>query len=239
MSKEMPGMAIMAAPSCILSTKWRPMPCLPKEEIFRYNGYKYGVPFIFSKQGAAFGMRSDDELYREYLSGNTEAYDELLIRYGDKLTFYLYGYLHSFEDAEDVMIESFARIMVKRPLIRDGGFRAYLYKTARNLAARVHLFQIKTQSFDFRELTAEAAAESLPEEKLRIAEKKEVLQLCLDRIDPQYREALWLIYMEEMSYTEAAAVMQISTKKIDNLLFRGKQHLRKELEKEGVRSAFG
>ena len=84
-----------------------------------------------------------------------------------------------------------------------------------------------------------AVAEGLPEEKLWRDEKNEILHLCLERIDPQYREALWLVYIEEMSYAEAAAVMQVSVKKIDNLLSRGKLHLRKELEKEGMNDANG
>ena len=184
-------------------------------------------------------MRSDDELYREFLSGNTKAYDELMVRYGDKLTFYLYGYLHTFEDAEDMMIEAFARIMVKKPSIRDGGFRAYLYKTARNHAARAHLLQIRTRTFEFIELNDKVTSEVLPEEKLWLDEKSKILHLCLERIDPQYREALWLVYIEEMSYQEAAVVMLVSVKKIDNLLSRGKQHLRRELVKEGVNDANG
>jgi RNA polymerase sigma-70 factor (ECF subfamily) len=183
-------------------------------------------------------MRSDEELYHEYLSGDKEAYDELMVRYGDKLTFYLYGYLHNFEDAEDLMIEAFARIMVKKPPIHDGCFRAYLYKTARNLAVRAHLLRIRARTFDFRDVTVDAVAEVLPEEKMWEEEKREILQLCLERIDPKYREALWLVYMEEMTYADAAAIMQVDIKKIDNLLARGKQHLRKELDKEGLSNAY-
>ena len=47
---------------------------------------------------------TDDELYSRFLSGDTDSFDKLLIRYGDSLTRYLYGYLKSPEDAEDMMI---------------------------------------------------------------------------------------------------------------------------------------
>jgi len=83
-------------------------------------------------------MQSDDILYNSFLSGDTSAYDSLMVRYGDSLTIYLYGYLHNWQDAEDMMIEAFARVMVRMPRIRDGGFKPYLYKTARNLASRFH-----------------------------------------------------------------------------------------------------
>lgn len=37
-------------------------------------------------------MKSDKELYELYLAGDIAAYDELIMRYGDSLTFYLNGY---------------------------------------------------------------------------------------------------------------------------------------------------
>jgi RNA polymerase sigma-70 factor (ECF subfamily) len=52
------------------------------------------------------------------------------------------------------------------------------------------------------------------------------------------REALWLVYFEDLSYAETAEVMNVSVKKIDNLLSRGKKRLREELEKEGVEHAY-
>ena len=100
-------------------------------------------------------MDNDDELYRRFLSGDTLSYDELLIRYGDNLIFYLNGYLHNIQDAEDLMIEAFARIMAKKPSIREGCFKAYLFKTARNLASRFHSIFSRLQEFSLEDITAE------------------------------------------------------------------------------------
>ena len=182
-------------------------------------------------------MNRDDELYRQFLSGKTSAYDELMILYGDSLTFYLYGYLHNWQDAEDLMIEAFARIMVKRPRIRDGGFKAYLYKTARNLAARLHRRQTRTEAFSLEGAEKELADILSPEDHLQEKEKKRILHLCLERIDPEIREALWLVYFEDLSYTDAAAVLDIGKKRVDKLLQRGKTLLKTELEKEGITHA--
>ena len=62
--------------------------------------------------------------------------------------------------------------------------------------------------------------------------------MCLDRIDPELREALWLVYMEELTYNEAALVMGVKPKRVDHLLTRGKEHMRRELAKEGIRNAY-
>ncbi len=183
-------------------------------------------------------MPGDDILYRRFLSGDTDAYDELMVRYGDGLTFYLFGYLHSWEDAEDLMIEAFARVMVKKPSLREGAFRAYLFKTARHLASRFHDKQRRQEAFSFDNLDEETAGSLFTEKDAFREDLHQVLHLCLERIEPELREALWLVYGEDMSYAEAARVMGVNAKRVDHLLSRGKVHMRKELEKEGITHAY-
>ncbi len=183
-------------------------------------------------------MRSDDELYSSYLAGDGTAYDELMIRHGDDLLIYLNGYTHNFHDAEDLMIEAFARIMVKKPSIREGNFRAYLFRTGRNLAARFHLRSRRAEVFSMEDLNREIADGRLPEQIAWDNEKASILNVCLGRIDPQLREALWLVYYEEMTYAQAAEIMGVSSRKIDKLLAKGKSLLKEELGKEGVTNPY-
>lgn len=200
---------------------------------------------------------SDDILYQRFLAGENERYDQLMLRYGDSLTMYLYGCLHDWEEAEDLMIEAFARIMAKRPRIREGAFKAYLYKTARNLALRSRSRRQRVQTFSIDGMEQEVADQILhrgasdggssgsggnfkspAEEALRRADQMQALHLCLDRIEPELREALWLIYFEELTYAQAAEIMGVKPKRIDRLLTRGKEQMRKELAKEGMTNAY-
>ena len=157
---------------------------------------------------------ADGALYDRFLRGETSAYDQLMIRHGDSLTRYLYGYLHDWHEAEDLMIEAFARVMVKRPSIQENAFKAYLFRTARNLALRFRERRSRLQFFSVDGMETEIADSLLAagdgstsggspvEEDLRNDEVKRALFQCLDRIDPELREALWLIYFEEMSYAQ-------------------------------------
>ena len=183
-------------------------------------------------------MQNDDTLYRLFIAGDTSSYDALMIRHGDSLTFYLNGYLHSWQDAEDLMIEAFARIMVKKPRIREGGFKAYLFKTARNLAARHHARAARAETFSLEGMENEIAAGLSPENSLEDQERTRILHLCLTRIDPQLREALWLVYFDDLSYADTAAVMGVSRKRVDKLLQRGKAAMRAELAREGITNAY-
>ena len=183
------------------------------------------------------GITEDGKLYRSFLNGDTTAYDRLMIRHGDSLTLYLFGYLHDWQDAEDLMIEAFARIMVKKPRINDGSFKAYLFRTGRNLAARFHSRRTKIMQISFDEIENDLTGYELVEEKIKTDEQQRALRICLERIDPLDKEALWLVYIERMSYAEAAEVMKVNTKKIDHLLSRGKKSMREELMKEGITNA--
>jgi len=182
-------------------------------------------------------MLIDEQAYADFLSGNTAAFDALMLRYGDSLTLYLHAILHDWHDAEDLMIEAFARIMVKRPAIRTGGFQAYLFKTGRNLALRFAAKRGKTSAFSPEALQEELAETVFTESAYLKAERGRALYRCLGRIEPQYREALWLVYLQELSYRQAAQVLGVREKRIDHLLQRGKTLLRQELEKEGVTDA--
>lgn len=103
-----------------------------------YRQGRMGRVIIMKKaaKGGGGGM-TDEALYRRYLNGDEDALGALMERYGTKLTLYLDGYLCDLHEAEDLMIEAFAYLIAKRPAIRDGGFRTYLYQSARHMALRL------------------------------------------------------------------------------------------------------
>ncbi len=178
---------------------------------------------------------TDDELYRTYLSGDRTAGDMLMLRYADALTAYLAGFLSSPEEAEDLMLDCFSVILVDKPRIREGHFRAYLFRVARNKANRFWRRRLNRQEFS---LTEELPSqEASPEDVIWTGERNAILRRCLNRIAPQYREALWLFYDMELSYAQAAEVLGCGTKKIEDLLKNGKKRLKQELEKEGLTHA--
>ena len=184
---------------------------------------------MFSTKGE---VMTDDQLYRQYLAGDQSAGDRLMLRYSDALTAYLDGFLHNAEDAEDLMLECFTVILVKKPTIAEGCFRAYLFKAARNKANRLWRMRFSRPEFSLDEEIK--ASDDSPEDAVWNKERNEILHKCLNRIAPQYREALWLFYFLDMSYEQSAEILGCNIKKVDNMLRNGKNRLRAEMEKEGV-----
>ena len=170
-------------------------------------------------------MVTDEELYGQYLCGDETGLELLIKKYGDPLTLYIDGYLHDVHEAEDLMMETFSWLFTKKPRIRDGCFKAYLYKAARHMALR-HKSRRRI-FFSFDDLDREPEAQ----------ERNQILHLCMDELNPDYREALYLTYFEGMSYQQAAEVMGKSVKQLTNMVSRGKERLRGLLKREGITNA--
>ena len=159
-------------------------------------------------------MVCDGDFYRQYLNGDDAGLEALMEKYGDPLTLYLDGYLHDIHEAEELMLDVFAYLFTKKPRIRDGGFKAYLYKAARHMALR-HKSKRRLM-FSLDALTDEPDAQLLAEEVIGTAERNRILHGCME---------------------QAAGVMGKTVKQITNLVYRGKESLRKLLEREGITNA--
>ena len=180
-------------------------------------------------------METDDVLYRRYLDGDEGCLSTLIEHYGDKLTLYLDGYLHDVHEAEELMLDVFAYLFTKKPRIREGGFKAYLYKAARHMALRRK--SKRRLHFSLDELADEPDGQLLVEEVIQTEERDRILHFCMDEMKADYREVLYLTYFEDMSYAQAAEVTGKTVKQITNIVYRGKESLRKLLEREGITDA--
>ena len=166
-------------------------------------------------------------IYNEYLSGDAKALERLMEYYGDKLTLYINGYVKNLHDSEDLLIEVFAYLVYKRPKIKNN-FESYIYKAARNHAlmflrkAKRHIL-LTDEEMNF-------CIENTFEDDMWLAQRNKRLYECMERLPSTQKEALYLVYIEEMSYKDAAAILRKSAKQIDNLLCRAKAAMRKELE---------
>jgi RNA polymerase sigma-70 factor (ECF subfamily) len=56
---------------------------------------------------------------------------------------------------------------------------------------------------------------------------------ALQKLTPQHRQVLQLLYFEDMSYVDAAIVLGKSEGQVSSLAYRARQALKRELENEG------
>lgn len=179
---------------------------------------------------------TDEAIYSRFLDRRREEDLRILLeRHQDSLLLFLFGYVHSMEDAEELLMDAFAEIAAG-PSVFSGrsSFKTWLFSIGKKLA----LMRLRKTRFAFppAEDEADAAAEP-PEMELLRDERDRTLYAALRQIREDYRQILILLYFEEMSHEEAARVMGKSRKQVYHLAERGRRALREKLEEMGLSQA--
>lgn len=172
--------------------------------------------------------------YRRFLSGDDEALAEIVRDYKDGLILYLNGFVNSVTTAEELMEETFFRLITKKPRFSERySFKTWLYTIGRNVAIDYLRRNSRIASSPAEEME-EILGDECDLERAYLAEERKIeLHRALKRLNPDYRQILWLIYFEELSNAEAGKVMGKNSRQVKNLVYRAKNALRTELEKEG------
>ncbi len=172
--------------------------------------------------------------YRRFLDGDDEGIAEIVREFKDGLILYLNGYVKNIYTAEELTENTFFRLMIKRPKFSGrSSFKSWLYTIGRNVAVDHIRHDRKTADTPIEDMESYLADECDIESSYIHEEGKRKVREALDRLSVDYRQILWLIYFEDFSKKEVSVIMKKNERQIRNLLYRAKQSLKTELEKEG------
>ncbi|MDE5582775.1 MAG: RNA polymerase sigma factor [Ruminococcus sp.] len=171
--------------------------------------------------------------YQKFLDGDDEGIVEIIRDYKDGLTLYISGITGNISLAEEIMEDVFFRLVTKKPRFSGkSSFRTWLYAIGRNSAIDTLRKRNKISDTPLDEYTNIADEKAIEKDYLR-QEQKITLHRAMQRLNPDYRQVLYLSFFENFSNGETAKVMHRTKRQIENLLYRAKQSLKSELEKEG------
>ena len=180
-------------------------------------------------------IEKPEEIYLRYITEyNENDLATLLITYREGLYLFLLGYVKSKEDAEELLMDTFAKLAVDKPRFdpkKGGSFKSWLYAIARNNAL-MHLRRRRLSTVPIEDEVITAA--NTPESELLNDERNRKLYLAMSRLRPQYRAALSLLYLEGLTHAEIAQAMGVKIKQVYNLIERGKKALKDELIETGI-----
>lgn len=151
----------------------------------------------------------------------TETFIKLFAESRQALLQYIRRFVRSSETAKEIVQEAFLRTYRERESIVT--LRAFLFSTARNLAANEirHRRTVERDTLaSSDELSLDAEYESLESGLLR-DERNRLIQQAIDRLPPQCRAAFTLRVFHECSYREVADRLGISVKTVEKHISRG------------------
>ena len=175
---------------------------------------------------------SDESLYNEFsASGNKEALKTLFERYRLSVVLFVFGYVRNMDDAEDIMMDTFAVIAAfEAKFSGKSSFKTWLFSIAHNIACK-HIRKQSRLIFGNNNLPAQS--ETSPEDELLTTERDQRLYKALSELNPDYGKALYLHYFEKMSADDIARIMRKNKRQVAHLLERGKRSLKDKLERSG------
>lgn len=169
-------------------------------------------------------------------SGDTESFRVIAEEYTEQLFRVALGYMHSKEEAEDMVQEAMIKAYNNIHSFKgDSKLSTWLYRITINTCLneidkkkrRSFFSRIEDISERLRDTTSNGES---PEQQMIQHESDKRVQKAIDSLPAKQKTAFILQRYKELSQKEISEVMQLSEGAVEQLLQRGKSNLRKKLK---------
>ena len=175
----------------------------------------------------------DKKLYNDYLNGEKEAFEILYNKYKNKIEYFIYNIVKDYQKAEDIAQETFIYV-IQHQMRENSSFKYYIYLVARSKALNYINVEKRRNEITEKYLTNDDGQIEKDVLDIITAEesKKELLE-SIELLDERYKNAIYLVNIEGLSYEETSKILGETLQNTKNLIHRGKKQLRKILLKKG------
>jgi len=184
---------------------------------------------------------SDHVLIERTREGDETAFSEIISRYKNPITNFLYRFLNDYEEAVDLAQETFVRIYFALDRYHTNyAFSTYIYRIASNLAiselrkrkrrsvlSLTGLFQSNDEERDIEFQPPDKRP--LPDTNLVEDERSRVIAKATAALPPKYRQPIILRDVEGRSYEEVAEIMELGLGTTKSRISRGRVLLKGKL----------
>lgn len=204
-----------------------------------------GLRLAISESSAQHYVLHDPDvrLMLEVRDDNAAAFEELMLRYQNRLVTILEHMVGKRDQAEDLAQEVFMRVYRSRKKYVPGSkFSTWLYTIANNVASnalrsRARRREVVLEGSESGPMGANpldhlavAASGQMPTRMLDKAEMRDIVRQAMEGLNDRQRLAVLLSKFEEMSYADIAITMEMSPQAIKSLLSRARVNLKDAIE---------
>lgn len=181
--------------------------------------------------------RTDEQLMSQFQQGDESAYSLLVRRYKDELTNFALRFLGDWDEAEDVVQETFVRVFRKKHAYRGvAKFSTWVYTIASNLA-KSRLRRIAIRRFVRLGGRGEEGPEfDLPDDDANTdgaaeqAMHEQRIQEALGRLPAKFRQVVVLRDIQDLSYDEIVGITGEAMGTVKSRINRGRALMRDMLQ---------
>jgi len=157
-------------------------------------------------------------------------FEQLFDAYYDELQHFIFYKSGDTEVAEDIVQDAFLKLWEIRSTVRVETSRALLYTIAANLFSNRYKrlkLKLRLQSILMEDRTFET-----PEFEMEMKEFDQKLQRVLSGLNENNRTVFLMNRMDQMTYNEIAANLNLSVKAVEKRMKKALDHIRKEIDQK-------
>lgn len=175
----------------------------------------------------------DKKLYNDYLNGEKQAFEYLYQKYKNRIQYFIYNIVRDYQKSEDLTQETFIYVM-QNEMKENTSFKYFLYLVAKSKAYN-HI-NVEKRREKIKEQYNLNEDEKIDKDVLEVItgeETKKELLNSIEQLEEKYKNAIYLVNIEGLSYEETAKILGQTLQNTKTLIHRGKKQLRKILLKKG------
>jgi RNA polymerase sigma-70 factor (ECF subfamily) len=188
---------------------------------------------------------TDEELVARSIRGDTDSFNELILRWERPIYALAYRTIGREEEARDVVQETFLRAFRALPGFRgQAKFSSWLYRIALNLCRdwirrerRVPVVQAP-EGVDLLDIAAAAEPSEAIEDLVARRDTTRLVEALMAELPEEQRTAILLKEYHGLTFQEIADLVGCPLSTVKTRLYQGLTVLRRELAKRGAAGAF-
>jgi len=174
--------------------------------------------------------RPDHVIINAVLRGDTNQYNELVLRHKDYAFSIALKIVHNAMDAEEIAHDAFLKAYKSLTKFnQQAKFTTWLYRIVFNTAIS-HTRKNRLQVDDIDKITHQPESEFDSSGSLISQDRQRFLQAALQKLSPNDAGLIAMFYMDQLSLEEIGEVIGLKADLIKVKLFRARKRLAKELE---------
>ena len=172
-------------------------------------------------------MKSDKELYNEFLNGKQESFDELIYRYREYVVSFINKFVKNKDIAEDLAQDTFVYVLINKTEYNfKYSLKTYLYTIARSRALNYLKREKRIVPLD------ENNKCEVLEDSISVVEYKDIVNNAIKKLKPNYQQIIFLVDIEDLSYKDVSKIIGKTIPQTKMLIHRARKKLELILKKE-------
>ena len=181
-------------------------------------------------------LYTDEMLISRFQSGDENAYVELVNRYKDKLTNFVFYFLKDEEHSEDIVQETFIRLYQKKHYYKEiAKFSTWIYTIARNLANTelrkksrtkiMYLSQMSNYKKDYDLKSSDPELNKNIENEFLMKE----IHAAIDKLPENYKSVIVLRDIQGLDYEQISNIIGVPLGTVKSRINRARLQLQADL----------